>query len=202
MATRPRPDLAIARVVDIQDTRQFERVADSRGRMVWRPVPDSGEQRRCDRCGRPHEVWATVELVDGSRRVVGTGCAGARPGLADAATRARAAILEAEHQRAIGADLQRLLQEAPAADFVNDRVTRTAVMRCGDVDIPYKLTGTSEQEHTRSHRDLQGKARFAWARRRLQELHPEPPLTWKEAEAVQSAVYRTQKALRRQLGGV
>jgi len=35
--------------------------------------PGTGEPHNCDRCGRAHEVHATVELGDGLLAVVGTG---------------------------------------------------------------------------------------------------------------------------------
>lgn len=66
---------AVARVLDVSDTREYELAAGPSGRMRWRPIPGTGEPRPCDRCGRDHQVWVDVECVDGSRRTVGTGCA-------------------------------------------------------------------------------------------------------------------------------
>lgn len=73
---------AIVRVVKVVDTRSYVEDGD---RFV--PVPGSGQVRDCDRCGRPHEVHAYVELDDGKTIVVGTGCY-----LADDSTTIRRAI--------------------------------------------------------------------------------------------------------------
>lgn len=94
--------VAIVRIISITDTRDFEEIADG----VWKPIPGSGDTHECARCGRLHEVHAEVELADGARAVVGTGCASAenvelvrrfRSG-ATAATRLRR--LRAERSRA------------------------------------------------------------------------------------------------------
>lgn len=60
---------AIVRILSVIDTRQYIEQGD---RFV--PVPGSGDANECARCRRLHEVHATVELADGSRVVVGTGC--------------------------------------------------------------------------------------------------------------------------------
>lgn len=89
----------IIEVLEVVDTREYEEVADGR----YAPIPGSGNAHDCSRCGRSHEVHATVRLDDGSTCVVGTGCAAAetadvrgrlRRG-ASAAKRLR--TLEAEH---------------------------------------------------------------------------------------------------------
>lgn len=60
---------AIIRIISVVDTRQYDEQGD---RFV--PIPGSGNVRSCDRCGRDHEVHATVELDDGATAIVGTGC--------------------------------------------------------------------------------------------------------------------------------
>ena len=60
----------IARLVAVTDTRDMIEDGD---RFV--PIPGTGDARPCDRCGRTHEVHATVELSDGTTATVGTGCA-------------------------------------------------------------------------------------------------------------------------------
>lgn len=89
----------IIEVLEVVDTREYEEVADGR----YAPIPGSGNAHECSRCGRLHEVHATVRLDDDSTCVVGTGCAAAetadirgrlRRG-ASAAKRLR--TLEAEH---------------------------------------------------------------------------------------------------------
>ena len=60
----------IARILDVRDTRDRIEVGDR-----WVPVPGSGQLRPCDRCGREHEIHVDVELSDGRRANVGSGCA-------------------------------------------------------------------------------------------------------------------------------
>jgi len=60
----------IARILGVRDTRDRVEVGDR-----WVPVPGSGDLRACDRCGREHEVHVDVELSDGRRANVGSGCA-------------------------------------------------------------------------------------------------------------------------------
>jgi len=61
----------IIRIVSVVDTREYEEVSDGK----FKPIPGSGSTATCSRCGRGHEVHATVELSDGTTTVVGTGCA-------------------------------------------------------------------------------------------------------------------------------
>jgi hypothetical protein len=60
----------IARIIDVRDTRDRIEVGD---RLV--PVPGSGDPRPCDRCCREHEIHVDVELSDGRRANIGSGCA-------------------------------------------------------------------------------------------------------------------------------
>ena len=60
----------IARILDVRDTRDRIEVGD---RLV--PVPGSGDLRPCDRCCREHEIHVDVELSDGRRANIGSGCA-------------------------------------------------------------------------------------------------------------------------------
>ena len=60
----------IVRIISVIDTRDYEEEGDR-----WVAIPGSGDEHSCDRCGRSHEVLATVELEDGTQAVVGTGCA-------------------------------------------------------------------------------------------------------------------------------
>jgi hypothetical protein len=62
----------IVKIISVVDTREYEEQDDR-----WVPIPCSGEEHECSRCGRLHEVHATVELDDGSTTIVGTGCASA-----------------------------------------------------------------------------------------------------------------------------
>ena len=60
----------IVRIISVRDTRDYD---DSSGE--WKPIPGTGEEHYCDRCGKVHEIHATVELEDESYCVVGTTCA-------------------------------------------------------------------------------------------------------------------------------
>lgn len=68
IATDP---LRIVEVIRVVDTRQWEEGPDEK----WYPIPGSGNQHECSRCGRLHEVHAEVRLANGTTDVVGTGCA-------------------------------------------------------------------------------------------------------------------------------
>ena len=67
-------DRKIVRILSVEDTREGELRAGENGRDKWVPIPGSGTMNVCDRCGKGHEVHATVQLDDGSRAVVGVGC--------------------------------------------------------------------------------------------------------------------------------
>lgn len=60
----------IARILNVRDTRDRIEVGDR-----WVPVPGSGHLRPCDRCCREHEIHVDVELSDGTRANIGSGCA-------------------------------------------------------------------------------------------------------------------------------
>lgn len=68
--TETNKPLTIARILDVRDTRDRIEVGDR-----WVPVPGSGQLRPCDRCGREHEIHVDVELSDGRRANIGSGCA-------------------------------------------------------------------------------------------------------------------------------
>lgn len=59
----------IVQILEVRDTREYMEDGDR-----WVAIPGSGAVRECDRCGRRHEVHATVVLEDGTTAVVGTGC--------------------------------------------------------------------------------------------------------------------------------
>ena len=60
----------IARVLGVRDTRDRIEVDDR-----WVAIPGSGDLRPCDRCCREHEIHVDVELSDGRRANIGSGCA-------------------------------------------------------------------------------------------------------------------------------
>lgn len=62
--------ISIIKILSIRDTRSYEEQGDR-----WVPIPGSGHENQCHRCGRQHEVHATVLLSDNTEAIVGTGCA-------------------------------------------------------------------------------------------------------------------------------
>lgn len=63
----------IIKILRVEDTRNWEEIEDD----VWVPIPGTGIENNCGRCGRSHEVHATVEVeADGilGSMIVGTGC--------------------------------------------------------------------------------------------------------------------------------
>ena len=65
--------MKILRILRVHDTREYEEGPDGK----WRPIPGSGVEHECARCGRLHEVHAEVETEGGGFSIVGTGCMGA-----------------------------------------------------------------------------------------------------------------------------
>lgn len=63
--------MKIIRLIRVVDTRQYYEGSDDR----FHPIPGSGDERPCDRCGRIHEVHAYVELEGNKQAIVGVGCA-------------------------------------------------------------------------------------------------------------------------------
>lgn len=68
---RAGPAPRIVRVLEVEDTREYEEGPDGR----FHPIPGSGNIRQCSRCGRDHEIHATVQLSDGTTEIIGVGCA-------------------------------------------------------------------------------------------------------------------------------
>ena len=64
----------IKRIIDVVDTREYELIGSEHGKDIFKPITGSGRINQCDRCGKDHEIHATVELDDKSEIVVGTGC--------------------------------------------------------------------------------------------------------------------------------
>jgi hypothetical protein len=61
--------MKITRILKVVDTREYQEVGDK-----WEPIPGSGDEHECSRCGRLHEIHALVELENGGNAIVGTGC--------------------------------------------------------------------------------------------------------------------------------
>jgi hypothetical protein len=82
----------IVRVLEVTDTREWDE-------DLERPVPGSGQEHQCDRCGRCHEVWVRVRLDDGTESVIGTGCARTGEGdLVRKAASSAASVSRLEHR--------------------------------------------------------------------------------------------------------
>jgi hypothetical protein len=100
------PALVIVRILGVVDTRQYDEGPDGK----FYPVPGSGDVAQCARCGRDHEVHATVELGDGTTTVVGTGCMGE----ASLTKAARSGASRAKRIRQLQAERRRLERLAGA----------------------------------------------------------------------------------------
>lgn len=129
--------MKIIEVVSVVDTREY--VEDRDDRFV--PVAGSGVVHDCDRCGKEHEVHATVKLADGSLAVVGTSCAkqestdivkALRNGAARAKRRAAESAKWAAKRRKMDAreEAKRLvaMMTRPAVTFTSDDRGRYAHM--------------------------------------------------------------------------
>lgn len=135
----------IVRVVSVRDTRAFEDTD-----FGMRPIPGSGDARSCDRCGRVHEVHAVVELANGARQTVGTGCmkaddaeiaralaAGARSATTRAKNRSRARRLIAGLRAMDAATLAAANAATPApTDEVHEWNKRDGLRMAGWVSTP------------------------------------------------------------------
>ena len=88
----------IARILDVRDTRDRIEIDD---RLV--PVPGSGDLRPCDRCCREHEIHVDVELSDGRRANIGSGCAKGES--MDVKSRLKSAVSAAKTRSRLRAEL-------------------------------------------------------------------------------------------------
>ena len=165
----------IVRVLAVVDTREYQEEGD---RIV--PVPGSGNPRPCDRCGRMHEVHATVLLDDGDEAVVGTGCAAqenveiapamkAAERRAKALAKARAVLSILAVKRAAYVALVREVEAMPLPAVERAIRTRTEcfrthtllVMTMGDATV-YAQNGVEDDERRAALVDC-------WRRYRLSE---------------------------------
>ena len=128
MATKQSAIPTIARIIDVRDTRDRIEVGD---RFV--PVPGSGHLRPCDRCCREHEIHVDVELSDGTRANIGSGCAKGesmevqgrlKSAVSAAKTRSRLraelAVARDEHARALAAWREVEALSAPTPRLVEE----------------------------------------------------------------------------------
>ena len=165
--------MRIVRIIEIRDTRDFDYEVDAHGEEVLRPVPGTGEPHSCDRCGRAHEVHATVELDDGSAAVVGSTCANAGDGVTPEALRSGAALATrvAKLRREVEA-LDGRLAGWRAAEAAVDAMPvpelsaadggGKTLLTCGDGDAAWCRSGVTDERCQC--------AIGSWRRKRLAEL--------------------------------
>lgn len=105
------------KVVSVVDTREFVEGENDK----WYPVSGSGDLRPCDRCGKQHEIHATVEDAEGNIFVVGVGCARIGHPELDASLKAgqSAATTFAKNKAAVDSLTKRLAIEANVRDEVD-----------------------------------------------------------------------------------
>lgn len=104
-------------VESVVDTREWVEGADDK----WHPIPGSGSGRSCDRCGRTHEIHATVTDSTGAAFTVGVGCSGSDTATArrisaaaTAAARDQARAVRALHA---GEQVDQILTDVAALPF-------------------------------------------------------------------------------------
>lgn len=68
------PETRIVKILEVNDTREYELVGTDKGYDKAEPVLGSGDEIPCARCGRTIVVHARVLLDNGQESVVGTGC--------------------------------------------------------------------------------------------------------------------------------
>lgn len=118
----------ISRIIGVRDTRDRIEVND---RLV--PVPGSGDLRPCDRCCREHEIHVDVELSDGRRANIGSGCAKGetmevqsrlKSAVSAAKTRSRLsaelAVAKDDHRRALAAWREVEALSPPPAELLEE----------------------------------------------------------------------------------
>ena len=136
----------IMRILDVRDTRDRIEVDDR-----WVPVPGSGQLRPCDRCCREHEIHVDVELSDGTRANIGSGCARGesmevqkrlKSAVSAAKTRSRLraelAVAKDEHDRAVAAwrEVEELRVPLPELlEAIPDSHGMRQVWGMGDVNV-------------------------------------------------------------------
>jgi hypothetical protein len=110
----------IVRLVNVRDTRDRIEVGD---RFV--PVPGSGDLRACDRCGREHEIHVDVELADGRRANIGSGCA--KGETMEIQSRLKSAVSAAKTRSKLRAELVTAKQELATASAVDAEVRKLSL---------------------------------------------------------------------------
>lgn len=163
----------------MQDTREFVEVDEK-----WVPIAGSGSMRPCDRCGRSHEIHATMEDSSGKIYVVGIGCAKQTSPELDAKLKAgqSAATTLAKNEAEVAAleeqlDLERRVKDEvdrlPFPGYAEDGVW----FRTSDGAVKIRMWDTQANDPREVARSLEQLERF-WreeeTRRRLKVMGKEP----------------------------
>lgn len=105
----------IVRIVDVRDTRDRVEVGDK-----WIPIPGTGQMRPCDRCSKTHEIHVDVELDNGKRANIGSGCAKGES--MDVQSRIKSAVSGVKTRSKLAAQLAAAVEEHKRATEAWDRV--------------------------------------------------------------------------------
>ncbi len=122
----------IVQILSVKDTREYEEIGDT-----WKPIPGSGIEHDCDRCGKFHEVHATVLLEDTSTAIVGTGCMG-KDNL-ELSKRFKRADRAAKRLAALRAEFAAVLEAEAAYDKAKVEVNALPLPEITEETLPGKV---------------------------------------------------------------
>lgn len=122
----------IKQILTVKDTREYEEIGDT-----WKPIPGTGVEHACDRCGKFHEVHATVLLEDDSTAIVGTGCMG-KDNL-ELSKRFQRADRAAKRLSALRAELASVLEAMSAYDEAKAEVADLELPPITEETLPGKI---------------------------------------------------------------
>lgn len=182
----------IVKILEVRDTREFVEDGDDR----WVPIPGSGTTSECARCGRDHEVHATVLLDDDTTAVVGTGCMaasgmdrGVGRRVANAAKRVGALRAEIASLTALVGELRAAEARVDAMACPEPRIAGPSPWSegvrivCGDAEV-FTLRPTTTVEPERRQCAIND-----WRDKRLAELG----ITWHHRSALLELPVVTEK---------
>lgn len=202
MATKLPTIPTIAKILAVRDTRDRIEIDDR-----WVPVPGSGDLRPCDRCCREHEIHVDVELSDGSRANIGSGCAKGesmevqsrlKSAVSAAKTRsklrAELAVAQDEHARALAAWREVEALSPPSAELreeVTGRHGTRQIWGMGDATV-WTVPGGSGFDAERRAALLS-----AWRGKRYEERGFKlPPLSYqRRAEDIADRLKKIERKL-------
>jgi hypothetical protein len=171
----------IVKVLSVIDTREYEEMDDK-----WVPIAGSGMANVCERCGKLHEVHATVELEDGTEALMGTSCARAEFSEAarkqmgrkeNAAKRLKAIETKADAifsaQKAWDEEYGKVQGEGhpdPVITYKGDRLVATV----GDDGKAFVFPLSAHQEEEKKHVVRMAVADYYYRRLRERGIGPRP----------------------------